>query len=133
MSRIDKYDPYDGGFRAPLAAGILIANVEKILPVSLDTNGRVVVGALGNTGYKGVICVTEVKNAGDIMDVMTDGEMVECAALLAGTNYFVDAATGLIVAGTGASTRTPPATAGSVYIGATVEATRMIVRVGRAV
>lgn len=131
MARYDKYDPYDGGFRAPLAAGILIANVEKILPVSLDTNGRVVVGAVGNTGYVGVVCVTEVKNAGDIVDVMTDGEIVECASLVAGTNYFVDAATGLVAAGTGARTATAPVTAGSLIIGHTIELTRMVVRFGR--
>lgn len=131
MARYDKYDPYDGGFRAPLAAGIILANVEKILPVSLDTNGRVVVGAIGNSGYVGVVCVSEVKNAGDIVDVMTDGEIVECASLAAGTNYFVDAATGLVAAGTGARTATAPVTAGSLIIGRTVELTRMIVRFGR--
>lgn len=133
MARFDKYDPYDGGSRGPLLAGILLANVEKILPVSLDTNGKVVVGALGNSGYIGVVCVTEVKNAGDIVDIMRDGEIVECASLVAGTNYFVDAATGLVAAGTGARTATAPVTAGSVLLGTTVEATRMIARVGRSV
>ena len=117
--------------------------------VSLDANGRVVVGGPGNSGIVGVL----VKNmpapalvggvtlgqvtspgamAGDTVDVMVDGEIVDLAGLVAGTNYFVDGATGALTAGTGAGTNTGPATAGSKKIGWTVEATRLVVRMGRA-
>jgi hypothetical protein len=131
VARYDKYDPFDGGFRAALAALIAVGNVEKLLAVSLDANGKVVVGAQGQTGFRGLLVVNGLRNAGDIVDVMQDGECVECAGLAAGTNYFVDGTSGLIVAGTGANTSTAPVAAGSKYIGHTVEATRMVVRVAR--
>lgn len=122
MARIDKYDPFDGGFRAPLLAAITVAsgNLEKILPVSLDTNGKVVVAGAGQTGIVGVLVVTEAKNAGDIVDVMTDGELVECTGLVAGQRYWSSSAGVVNTTNTGT------------FIGFTVEATRMIVRVGRA-
>lgn len=121
MARIDKFDPYIGNFRAPLAAAITLAstNVEKILPVGLDTSGRVVIGA-GNTKIVGVLVVTEPKNAGDIVDVMTDGELVECTGLTAGTVYYSSTA-GVV-----------NTTATGTYLGYTIEATRMIVKVNRA-
>jgi len=123
VARIDKYDPFDGGFRAPLLAAITVAsgNLEKLLPVSLDTNGKVVVAGAGQTGIVGVLVVTEAKNAGDIVDVMTDGEMVECSGLAAGTKYYSSSAGVINTTTTGT------------FIGFTVEATRLIVRVGRAV
>jgi hypothetical protein len=131
MSRIDKYDPVSGGFRAPLAAAY--AGSATPVGVALDANGRVVVGALaaGNTGYVGVLCKPDAAAAGSIVDIMTDGELVEFAGV-AGSNYFVDAANGNIVVGTGAQTNTAPAAAGSKKIGYTVEATRLIVRINKA-
>lgn len=143
MSRIDKYEPLTGGFRAPLAANFAVADLGKALPVGLDANGRVVPAARSNTGFKGILVLTSVKNAGDIVDVMQDGDLVEFslptalgstaagAAGVAGTNYFADPATGLLVAGTGTATATAPA--GGVYVGCTVEATRLEVRFGRSI
>lgn len=119
MARFDKYDPISGGFRAPLAAAL--TGQEAPRSVSLDTNGRVVVGA-GTTGNKGVICQPKDRKAGDIVDIMTDGEITDFAGV-AGTNYRGVEATGVIEAGA--------AGAGQVYVGHTVEATRLIVRVGR--
>lgn len=132
MSRYDKVEPYGGSFRAPLAAALANNKATNANPkaVSLDANGRLLsTGALGHTGYKGIVCITVDKVAGDIVDVMTHGEIVEFTGL-AGTNYFVDAADGVIKAGTGADTKTPPAAVGSVFVGFTVEATRLIVRFG---
>ena len=119
MARIDKYDPVDGGFRAPLAADL--AGSEVPVGIGLDVNGRVVVGA-GNTGIKAVLSCPKAKKAGEIVDCMTDGELVEFAGA-AGTNYRVTDATGAIDAGA--------AGAGQTQIGFTVEATRLIVRVAR--
>jgi hypothetical protein len=131
MARYDKYEPFSGGFRAPLAADTPKTTPGNPQGVSLDVNGRVLVsGAPSHSGYKGIICLTQDKKAADIVDTMTDGEVVEFAGA-AGTNYFIDAATGDLVAGTGADTMTPPAAAGSVYVGFTVEATRLVVRVAR--
>lgn len=119
MARYDKYDPISGGFRAALAANWLSGDLEKPIGVGLDTNGRVVKGA-GNTGVIGVITLTMLRNAGDIVDVMTDGEIVECEGLTAGTAYYAIPGTGVLSATATANKR----------VGLTVEADRLVVRVG---
>ena len=118
MSRYDKYDPISGGFRADLAADWPSGDLNKIVPVGLNASGQVVKGA-GNTGVKGVVCLTKLRYAGEVVDVMTDGEIVEAPALAAGTNYYGSAA--------GAVTTTNT----DVYLGSTVEATRLVVRMAR--
>lgn len=130
MARYDKYEPFSGGFRAPLAANRAKTTPGNPIGVALDVNGRIVTGAVGHSGYKGILVLTQDKVAGDIVDNMTDGEVVEFTGV-AGTNYFIDGGTGALVAGTGADTMTPPVAAGSVYVGFTVEATRLVVRVAR--
>lgn len=127
--RYDKYEPKGGGYRSPLAAAFPAADLNIGFGTGHDAAGRTVRG-VGVTGIKGVLVLTSAKNAGDIIDVMTDGEIVEFPGV-AGTNYFADGATGALVPGTGDDTLTPPATPGSKYIGHTVEASRLIVRVGR--
>lgn len=119
MARYDKYDPISGGFRAPLAAEVLQASAGTLIAVGLDANGRVVPGA-GNSGIKGVLVVDQAKAAGDIVDVMTDGEIVDVASLAAGTSYY-----GVAADGTVNTTNT------NVYLGHTVEATRLVVRAAR--
>jgi len=133
VSRIDKYEPMGGGFRAPLAAAIDSAHVGVVQAVSLNGSGRAVVGgAAAAIGIKGIICPVRVMAAGDIIDVMTDGEIVDFTdtsgtVVAAGTDVFAAFATGAVTATT---TGTPQ------YVGHTVEggaanATRLIVRVGR--
>ena len=119
MARIDKYDPISGGFRAPLAAAY--TGSETPLAVGLDTNGRVVAGA-GTTGIVGVVALPASKLQYDIVDVMTDGELVEFAGD-AGTKYTANTTTGAITNGAESATQVP--------IGFCVEATRLVVRVGR--
>lgn len=123
MARYDKYDPYVGNFRAPLAAAFAEANLNKIIGVGLDANGRIVLGA-GNTGITGVINLTKVKNAGDVVDVMKHGECVEMTGLAAGTNYTVSTVDG--------SLSNAAADATHIKVGHTVEATRLIVNVATA-
>lgn len=128
MARYDKYDPISGGFRAPLAAN-WAGPLGTPVGVGLDANGRVVPGA-GNTGVLGVVVIdgqvnaqgtrSNVKMAGDVVDVMTDGEIVDCAGLTAGTVYFAAAADG-VVSTTNTGTR----------LGSTVEAQRLVVRAAR--
>lgn len=145
MPRIDKYDPYNGGFRAPLAADWPAADAVagKVYGVGLNASGQVVKGA-GVTGILGVLCLTQNKNlkdasgtqvpkhkAGEPVDVMTSGEIIQWSATdgtagVAGTNYYAVVATGNVVAGTGAGGTTQPAT--SVPIGTTVEGGRLVVR-----
>lgn len=119
MARIDKYDPVDGGFRAPLAADRTGAAAP--LGVGLDVNGRVVAG-IGNTGIVGVLCKPDNAKAGDIMDLMRDGELVEFAGV-AGTVYTANTTTGVITSAAASGTQ--------IVVGFTVEATRLIVGVAR--
>lgn len=128
MARYDKYDPISGGFRAPLAADWAGALATPV-GVGLDANGRVVPGA-GNTGILGVVVIdgqvnttgtrTNVKRAGDVVDIMTDGEIVDNTGLTAGTVYYA-------AAGDGALSTTNTGT----RLGATVEAGRLVVRAAR--
>lgn len=117
MARYDKYDPKAGGFRAPLAADFAVADIETVFGVGLDGQGRVVMGA-GNTGIVGVLVLTQSKNAGDIVDVMTNGEITD-AGLAAGTTYHSANADGAVSAVGGA---------GTARVGHTVEADRLVVR-----
>jgi len=131
MARYDKYDPYSGGFRAPLAADWAVADYGVPFAVGLDANGRVVKGA-GNSGIVAVLVVDgnvvggvlrgTAKLAGDIVDCMTSGEIVDCAGLVAGDAYG------------GTPTGPLASTAGLPQVGHTVEAGRLVVRVtGKAV
>lgn len=90
MSRYDKYDPYDGGFRARLNAALTSSDVGKIRAVSINASGRVVIGGAALTDLRGLICPTEPMPAGAAIDVMTDGEIADAtttagAALTAGS------------------------------------------------
>lgn len=149
MPRYDKYEPYAGGFRAVLAADFGYtggvpdrnhADLGKAFAIGLDAQGRIVKGA-GVTGIKGVMVLTLPHSAGQVADVMTDGEILEWAttagvAGVAGTNYYGTITTGAVVAGTGAGGATIPA--GTVPLGWTAEVTatkgaRFICRLGQSV
>ncbi len=128
MGRYDKYEPKVGGFRAPLAANFASADLEKVLGVGLDTHGRVVIGA-GNTGVLGLLVLTMARKAGEIVDVMTSGEIVEFGPSdedsvagtdfgTAGTVYYSD--TDGVVTNTNAD--------GSLRVGHTVSGKRLVVR-----
>lgn len=124
MPRIDKYDGMVGGFRANLAAATVAGDPGKVWAVGLDVSGRVVKGA-GVTGIVGVICPTRAMVAGEAIDVMTDGEIADFtlqngSAAAAATRYF-----GVAADGTWNTTNT------GTRLGWTVEATRLVVRVGR--
>lgn len=129
MSRYDKYDPKVGGYRAPLAADFPVDLVEHVVGVGHDAQGRVVVGAGANGKCKGVLVLTKARKAGEIVDVMTSGEIVEFGPSDSGseagvdfgdpgTDYFTDDAG--VVTDTGA--------AGDWYVGHTVTGRRLIVR-----
>jgi hypothetical protein len=124
VSRYDKYEPKGGGFRAKLNAAMLTADIGKVWAVGLNSSGLVVKGA-GATGIVGVVVVNQAMAAGDVVDVMTNGEIVDFtlqngSAAAAGTRYFGVAADGTF--GTTA-TGTP--------FGYTVTADRLIVRLDR--
>lgn len=123
MARYDKYDPVSGGFRAPLNADLPATSKTgngNPLMVTINGSGRVVPGAAATT-VRGVLCTTEDKKAGDIVDVMTSGEIVEMADVAAGALL-----TGLNTTGV-VDDVAPSAT--QFAVGWCVEATRAIIRV----
>jgi TusA-related sulfurtransferase len=78
MARFDKYDPFSGGFRGVLNAAIALADVGKIYAVSVNGSNRVIrTGIAATADIAGVICAVRPMNAGDPIDVMTAGEIVE--------------------------------------------------------
>lgn len=95
----------------------LVADLRKVVPVSLNASGQVVKGTGGQSGFIGVVVLTKVVTAGDIVDVMQDGEIVEMTGLAAGTKYYA------VATGEGVNT-----TATNPLVGWTVEAGRLIVR-----
>lgn len=141
MSRIDKYGPKTGGFRAPLNAAWnatsgpgSVSDLDRVIVVALNGSGRLIKAASAATAV-GVVCLNGAKNAGDVVDVMTSGEIVElgvndiqgATAPTAGTKYSFDATASRLVA-----TGTPAGGTNYFYVGTTVEATRLVVRVGAA-
>lgn len=122
IARYDKYDPVSGGTRAPLAANLTKTSTGNPIGVGLNASGQVVPGA-GNTGVVGVLATTKDMLAGDIVDVMSHGDCVECVApLVAGSVVTANTTTGALGVGAASATLTP--------IGYTVEATRLVVRRG---
>lgn len=129
MSRYDKYDPISGGFRALLELDWIAANLNKVVAVSLNASGRIIVGGAAVTDLVGVVVLTKLRKAREVVDVMTDGEIVEFAlsngaAAAAGTQYFG------LADGTYNSSA-PAAGVNAFSLGRTIEATRLVVRTRR--
>lgn len=126
MARYDKYDPYNGGGRAKLAADWLPGDLDRVFGVGMNAAGLLVKGA-GQTGIVGVIVLTMVRAAGDVVDIMDKGEIVDFdfvgrprvawAPAVAGTKYYAATATGAVTANA----------AGGVLIGHTREKSRLMV------
>lgn len=137
MATYDQVEPHVGIVRAPLAANLTLDASGRFGPlaVSLDANGRVVVGTNGQSGFVGVLvknvpvipagrftAAQTVNNwmgarAGDIVDIMIQGQIVDVTGLAAGSAIYAVPATGVL---------TTTATA-NVRVGFTVEATRLVV------
>lgn len=106
MARYDKYDPISGGSRYKLEADWAKADEGIPFGVSLNANGRLIKGTAGTSGLIGVLVVDKTagtisnKKAGDIVDVMRNGEIVEVTspALAKGITVYV-AASGALSAG----------------------------------
>jgi hypothetical protein len=136
MARYDQVEPHVGIVRAPLAANLTLDANGEFGPkaVSIDTNGRCVVGTAGQSGYAGIL----VKNvpmipagrftagatinnwmgarAGDIVDIMTQGQILDVPGLAAGVAVYAEA-DGDLTTTVGTNT----------YVGYTVEAGRLVV------
>lgn len=139
MSRYDKYDPVSGGFRAPLAAAWTatsgpssVTDLNRILVVGLNASGQVIKATTALLARGILIIHNRPMAAGDVVDVMTDGEVVELAAAdlqaattpVAGTEYIFEATASRLAAEAGA----PTAGTNFFRVGHTVEATRLVVR-----
>lgn len=138
-ARYDQVEPHVGIVRAPLAANITFTASGEYGPkaVSLDANGRVVIGTAGQSGLVGILvknvpqmpaglatAAQTVNNwmggrAGDIVDIMIQGQIVDCAGLTAGGKVYCHADGSIDMV----------ATAG-VQVGYTVEAGRFVVLLG---
>lgn len=138
MARYDKYEPYAGGFRAALAADFGTstngADLGKIWAVALNASGKIVkVNATAGQQAAdccGLLILTQERYAGDVVDVMTDGEITDIGASdgiaspAAGLRVFVAAANDGSLAGIASPT------AGTNYtlVGRMPEANRLVVR-----
>lgn len=122
MARFDKYDPISGGFRAVLAANWAAADGTPV-GVGLDSAGKVVPGA-GTTGVLGVVVLVSVhKVAGDTVDVMTSGEIVEVD-----NTGFVGRAAGIPVYSVPADGSLTNVATANIKVGYMVENDRLVVR-----
>lgn len=120
MARYDKYDSLTSGTRAAMAADMVdVAKLNRAFGVGLDVNGRVVYGA-GVTGVIGVLVLTKHKYAGDIVDIMDLGQIVEFDPTTAGTAAAA-ATHWYAAAADGAMSTTDTGT----HVGYTVEAGRL--------
>lgn len=144
MATYDKVDPISGSFRAKLNAALTLTDGGFIGAVSLNASGRVVVGTAGQSGLVGVLVKNVGKGpigawstsldggtpnsyapigarAGDAVDIMTNGEIVDLdpAVFTAGAKVYANADGSLTLTGG----------TGDIQIGWTVEAGRLIVRV----
>lgn len=139
VSRIDKWHPAIGTFRAPLNVALTatsgpagVTDLNRVLCVGLNGSGRVV-KATTAFSVKGIIIATRPFAVGEPIDVFSFCEVVELdgadiqggGAPVAGTDYIFDA-TASRLAAIGA----PAAGTSFARIGWTVEATRLVVRVG---
>jgi hypothetical protein len=138
VSRIDKYGPLTGGFRAPLNAAWNatsgpsgVSDLNRVIVVALNGSGRLIKATTAATAV-GVVCLSSAKEAGAVVDVMTNGEIVELDANdlqtgspAAGTKYILDTTASRL-----AAQGTPAAGTNTFYVGTTIEATRLVVRCG---
>lgn len=118
MARVDKTESAIGVVRAPLDAPLATEDLDSVIGVGISTTGTAVRGA-GNSGIIGVMNPSKFANvAGKPIDIFVLADIVECEGLTPGTRYFANPA-GDIVA---------DSAAGNTYVGFTVEADRLLIR-----
>lgn len=127
MARIDKYDPVAGGFRARLGFAPAASEVGDVIAVVIDGSSLVQKTSDAVT-CDGVICLSSLLNQGDVVDVMTHGEIVDIGANNNVTGYAAGARAYAATAGAVGVTA-PGAGVNGTYLGRYVEAWRLVVRV----
>lgn len=136
MSRFDKYDPKDGGFRAPLNAAMTatsgpssVTDLNRIIVVGINSSGRVIKSA-SVAACSGIVIATRPMAILDPIDVMTDGEVVELdgadiqggVAATPGQKLYYDATASRLTA------TAPGVGVNGFYVGQVIEAQRLVVR-----
>jgi len=124
MARFDKVEPLGGSFRAPLGFAPVAADVGKVYAVDINGSGQVIKSVDG-TAARGVICLSSLLANGKPVDVMTDGEIVDCVA----ANGFTGIGAGVEMKA-GAAGIVSNAAAGK-SLGWFVQNWRFVVRLGR--
>lgn len=125
MARFDKYNPVNGGFRARLGFAPVAGDVGDPIAVTIDSSGLVQKAAVATA--EGVICLSSLLTTGDVVDVMTSGEIVDV-----GNDNITGRAAGveMFAGATGAITNVGPgAGVNGVKIGRFIENWRLVVRV----
>lgn len=122
MARYDKYDPVSGGFRAKLNAAIVTADVGKVLGVSINTSGKVVIGGAAVADIVGVVCAVRPMAAGEPIDVMTSGEIQDATYSAGGATAAGDRIYVAIADGATSTTNTGK------LVGRVIEIGRMLIR-----
>lgn len=136
MSRIDKWHPAIGTFRAPLNIALTatsgpagVTDLNRILVVGLNGSGRIIKATTAAASL-GIIIATRPYAVGEAMDVFTTGEVVELdgadvqggVALAAGVKAYGDFTASRLTA------TAPGVGVNGFLVGWTVEATRLVVR-----
>jgi hypothetical protein len=128
MARFDKVKVT---FRAPLAAAIAAARLGGVEAFSIDANGKAVLGTAAQSGFVGVVCPDKTMAAGDIIDILQQGEIVEFTTGANGVAFAAAVAGTIYTANASGAIQTTIPVAGTDYdrVGHTVEAKRLIVAV----
>jgi hypothetical protein len=136
VSRFDKYDPKDGGFRAILGVALTATSgpgpstdLNRILVAAVNGSGRII-KATTVAAASGVIIATRAMAILEPIDVMTDGEIVEVdasdmqsgVAPVAGAKLYFDATASRLTA------TAPGVGVNGFYVGQVIEAGRLVVR-----
>lgn len=137
MSRYDKYNPVSGGFRAPVNAAwtstsgpTSATDLNRILVVSINGSGRVIKATTVALACGILIAHVSPLAAGDVVDVMTHGEVVEMSgtdmesgtAPVAGAKLWFNATASRLTA------TAPAAGVAGFYVGQMIEVGRLVVR-----
>lgn len=117
MARVDKTESAIGVVRAVLDTKLPEADLDTVIGVGINAAGNAVRGA-GKSGVIGVMNPSKHANvAGKPIDIFVLADIVDCEGLTAGTKYYSNAAGDLVTAAEG-----------NTYVGFTVEADRLLIR-----
>lgn len=123
MARIDKTDSAVGVVRADLHEDIPADHLDKIYGVGINALGHQVFGA-GQTGIIGVANPSKFHSkAARPADIFVLGDVVDCVGLSAGRKAYAANDTGDIT-----TPAVAPDLSTSTYVGFTVEADRLVIR-----